>query len=282
MWKIYKITNPINNKSYIGQTCQRVEERWRCHVRDSKKLNTPFARAIQKYGWETFTKEIIDTAKTKEEANEKEKYWIKYYMTSVQEFGKNYGYNITPGGEGTIRITEKEEEEIQKLWKQGYNATQISQKIKRDRHAIGRILKKYYSDEEIYRKQFIKPHKIYVYSLSGKLIAIYNTLPETIKEFSYINSSQIKYVLYHRLASTHNLIFLYEEEIDKLQEHISRSTKSKRQGVKSINLITGEIKIYPTITAAEKDTNICRQTIRNRIRKNIIKDNIKWEDNDIN
>ena len=63
---------------------------------------------------------------------------------------------------------------------------------------------------------------------------------------------------------------------DKLQEHIMRSSKSYRGRIQSINLKTNEIKIYETISQAQNETGIDRHTIRNRIRKNIIKDDIKW------
>ena len=53
MWIIYKHTNLINNKIYIGQTCQRVEERWRKGKGYDPK--TYFAKAINKYGWDNFS-----------------------------------------------------------------------------------------------------------------------------------------------------------------------------------------------------------------------------------
>ena len=49
---IYKITNKVNGKSYIGQTRNTVEFRWRQHYK--AKDNKYFHRAIQKYGKENF------------------------------------------------------------------------------------------------------------------------------------------------------------------------------------------------------------------------------------
>ena len=73
MW-IYKITNLLNNKVYIGQTIRTDQSRWRRHILDAKnnKLNTHFARAIRKYGEENFSVEIIDTANSAEELTQKE------------------------------------------------------------------------------------------------------------------------------------------------------------------------------------------------------------------
>lgn len=88
---IYKIINNLNNKIYIGQTIRPVEDRWKRHINDALNniLDTHFARAIREYGPDVFQAEIIDTAKTQEELNKKEQYWIKYY-NSVNE-----GYNET-------------------------------------------------------------------------------------------------------------------------------------------------------------------------------------------
>lgn len=90
MW-IYKITNIQNNKVYIGQTIRPVEQRFHRHMNDALNniLDTHFARAIRKYGKENFIIEMIDTAESQDELNQKEQYWIRYY-DSVSK-----GYNET-------------------------------------------------------------------------------------------------------------------------------------------------------------------------------------------
>lgn len=88
---VYKITNQINGKVYIGQTTRTLKQRFERHKQDalSNRLNTHFARAIRKYGPENFTAEIIDTAETQEELTQKEYYWIGYYHACEN------GYNET-------------------------------------------------------------------------------------------------------------------------------------------------------------------------------------------
>ena len=54
---IYKITNRLNQKAYIGKTIYTVEERWQEHIRDSKRdrcKDRPLYRAMNKYGIENF------------------------------------------------------------------------------------------------------------------------------------------------------------------------------------------------------------------------------------
>ncbi len=88
---IYKITNKVNNKVYIGQTINTIEQRFQRHINDAINniLDTHLARAIRKYGKENFYTELIDTANTQDELNLKEQYWIRFY-NSVNE-----GYNET-------------------------------------------------------------------------------------------------------------------------------------------------------------------------------------------
>ena len=71
---IYKATNKINGKVYIGQSHKSLEERMRRHKNDSTRQDSYFYRAIRKYGWENFSWEVIDIAETDEELDQKEVY----------------------------------------------------------------------------------------------------------------------------------------------------------------------------------------------------------------
>ena len=77
---IYKATNLINDKIYIGLTTKSLEHRISVHKKDSKRLNTYFYQAIRKYGFENFKWEVVDTAITMEELEEKERYYIKLFI----------------------------------------------------------------------------------------------------------------------------------------------------------------------------------------------------------
>jgi group I intron endonuclease len=93
---IYKITNIINNKSYIGQT-RDLERRIKEHYSNAinVKLNRTLYAAIRKYGWINFVFETVEEC-TNKESNEKEIYYIKYFNTY---YGNHNGYNMTEGGE---------------------------------------------------------------------------------------------------------------------------------------------------------------------------------------
>lgn len=98
---IYKITNRVNGKVYIGQTKNSLQWRWRKHCMPSEKC-TCLVRAIQKYGKENFTVEQIDTASDRDELNAKEIYWIQHYDCIAPN-----GYNLKSGGNENLIYSEE-------------------------------------------------------------------------------------------------------------------------------------------------------------------------------
>jgi group I intron endonuclease len=92
---IYKATNLINGKVYIGQTTNSLEQRAKQHFL-KKDDGTYFHNALKKYGQDGFKWEVIDQANDEHELIDKEIYWIAYYESFID---KNKGYNSTSGGE---------------------------------------------------------------------------------------------------------------------------------------------------------------------------------------
>lgn len=96
MSKIYKITNDINDKVYVGKTNLSIEERFKEHCRDRLKRNNenrPLYNAMNKYGIEHFTIAEIEDCNP-DEASKQEIYWIGYFHSYEN------GYNATMGGDG--------------------------------------------------------------------------------------------------------------------------------------------------------------------------------------
>jgi group I intron endonuclease len=97
---IYKITNKINNKVYIGQSIN-IQERWRnersrCNQVNSDEYESHLSRAFRLYGLENFSFEILEECSV-EKLDELEKKYIKQYSSYLEE----KGYNVTLGGQGT-------------------------------------------------------------------------------------------------------------------------------------------------------------------------------------
>jgi group I intron endonuclease len=115
---IYKITNDINGKIYIGKTVNTIEKRWNEHCKDSLKErneNRPLYKAMNKYGIQHFHIEQIEECSV-EEVSERERYWIEIYGSF------KYGYNATKGGDGKQYA---DYDLIYKLWLENKNAKEI-------------------------------------------------------------------------------------------------------------------------------------------------------------
>lgn len=119
---IYKITNTLNNKCYIGQSID-IETRWIQHIYEGKH-NTQKGRLYPimfQDGIENFTFEIIEECPLNQEVlNQKERYWIKFY-NSFED-----GYNSTIGGQGEDSWT-YDPNLIRQLWDEGYSTGEIVQ-----------------------------------------------------------------------------------------------------------------------------------------------------------
>lgn len=138
---IYMVTNKVTGKSYIGQTRNTVEFRWRQHYK--AKDNKYFHKAIQKYGKENFEVTTLEVCPV-EQLNDREIYYINKYDTFAN------GYNLTKGGtaytptrkclNGYIEVDDKYEE-MQGMYLAGYSTAKISSLFNVDRHCISNILK---------------------------------------------------------------------------------------------------------------------------------------------
>jgi len=97
---IYKITNTINGKSYIGKTVQVPERRWYLHKYYARHNHGgALYNAIRKYGEDTFTFEVLDRDILESELGAKEVEYIITFNTCVMD-GLGHGYNMTRGGDG--------------------------------------------------------------------------------------------------------------------------------------------------------------------------------------
>ena len=185
---IYKITNNINGKIYIGKTNFTIEKRWREHCQDYQKssLNKrPLYSAMKKYGIENFSIEEVEYLDTPLEAEEREKYWIEYYGSF------KYGYNATRGGDGK---TYADYDLIYSLWNEGKNNKEIQEITKYDYLTISIALSSYnISSEEKQRRGRINIQKP-VAKLDKntlQIIKVYSSIEEAYRDLQKQTSGHI-------------------------------------------------------------------------------------------
>lgn len=127
---IYKIENKLNGKIYIGQS-NNIERRFKEHQTKGESSRIPVDIAIQKYGRNNFTYDIVEETSI-ENLNEAEKFWIQKF-NSIEK-----GYNCSNGGDqqsigennGRAKITEKDVVEIRLAYKNHEKQKDIYEKYK--------------------------------------------------------------------------------------------------------------------------------------------------------
>ena len=187
---VYKHTNKINGKVYIGITCQRIHDRWKGgHGYRSQY----FSRAIKKYGWDGFVHEIVAENLSKEDACELERILIKSYRSTETE----YGYNQALGGDGGGMYNKHHSESAKK-------------KISKARKENGftEDHKRHISES----KQGAKHHlakKVYQYTKDGEFIREWDYMSLAAKELN-INKANIGEVCHGNRKTAGGYVWKYE------------------------------------------------------------------------
>ena len=222
MGYIYKITNSVNDKMYVGKTTTTLEHRWKYHIKDAlrkRNFRSKLYSAMEKYGCDKFSISQIEECDNSI-INDRERYWIKYYGTVEN------GYNIMSGGDGNNIITDTEAANMLKLWEQGLTQKEISERIGRNHKAVKRIL---YANG-VTREQILKRQDevtkgsrvkaVYVYDADGKFIGEYESLI-TAEKVLGIHHTTIGHVIHGKLAHARGLRFT-DYKVDKLEPITNR------------------------------------------------------------
>ena len=223
---IYKITNIKNNKVYIGQTINSLEDRFNRHKTDALNniIDTHFARAIRYYGPESFVAEIIDTATSQEELTKKESYWIKYYNSTVE------GYNETSAeyksGGNTYKNKTKEEMEL------------ISQKLRKSK------LGEKNPNHTMVKCKNINTNEEYHFGSQSQMQKFFN---ETNHQF--ISRRCLKQI---KCLYKNEWLIAFEEDEYINDYTLKGQTKKKGLQIKVTNLLTNEINYYPSLRELER------------------------------
>ena len=107
IFKVYCITNLINNKKYIGITSRNIKTRFQEHCSHNQTL---VYDAVQKYGKENFQIEILENNIPKEEIDKRERYFISKFNTLIPN-----GYNLSTGGISNKDLNDKTKRKLSEM-----------------------------------------------------------------------------------------------------------------------------------------------------------------------
>lgn len=219
---IYKITNNLNNKSYIGQSIH-IEKRWEEHLYKSSKSSL-IQYVIYKYGKENFTFEILEECE-QSKLNEREQYWIKFYNSFEN------GYNLTLGGGGTIKYSS---EAIYEDYIKTQSMNQTAKNFSCHINTVRNVLKEYGIEHFNYQKA---KNIDCIDTKTLKIIKTFYSIQEAADEMN-VERNAIKMALegihktsagYYWKYSDENKIFTPIEKIKKWKTKVFQIDKTNNQ-----------------------------------------------------
>lgn len=207
---IYKITNKVNQKIYIGKTSKTVAERWNEHlmqyncIRNEKR---PLYSAMRKYGVENFIIDIVEECSYEIE-NEREIYWIAYYNSY------HNGYNATHGGDGKQYI---DYSLVLQLWNEGYFISEIAKFTNCSEWSISNFLERngILSQERLQRSTNKKMRCVEMIDRNtDEILRIFNSIAEANRFLGIkSNDSHISVVCQGKRKTSHGYKWKYHEKI---------------------------------------------------------------------
>ena len=276
---IYKVTNTINGKIYIGKT-SRFKERKRRHERCYKKEDCRFHRAIQYYGKERFNWEIIDKTDNVKKANELEKFYINEYNSYHPD-----GYNMTKGGDGGSMWNArpvvclsldgkfvKRYDSAGEAKYDGFSDSSVLESCKDPRYTCKNHI---FMFEDEFKKfgarKYKKPKnscekEIIQCDMDGKLIKEFQSVQQASKATG-IRRTTISGVLTGTYKSAGGYIFVYKKDFP-IKDISKYKHKKKGRRIAQINPKTDEaIKVFDRIADAGRELNVSYKAIHKVIDK---------------
>lgn len=263
---IYKATNKINGKSYIGQTVDYKRRVWQ-HRRCYEKEDCKFHNAIKRFGFDNFEWEVLKTCEDKIEADRLERKYIDLYNSYRNGYNENKGGTGGHNASPVVRLT-LEGEFVKRYDSAGdaekedgfCNSDVLISCKSNNRTCQGHMFM--FEDEykAIGAKKYIKPacinrRKVIQCDLNGNLIARYDSVREA-SEKTGANRTTISGVLSKNYKSANGFIFVYEEDFPIKDLNIYRKEKKGRK-VAQVDIKSGKIiKMFDRISDAGKELGV--------------------------
>lgn len=205
---IYKITNKVNGKIYIGKTLGSIEKRWKEHCNDylkQRKEKRPLYSAMKKYGVENFYIEVVEEC-SEEVLAEREIYWIERYGSF------KYGYNATIGGDGKRYC---DYDLIYSLYQKGYTIKEIANKLNYNTDTCSNALKTFGITSVNIKEQASKSIQKTIIQKdknTGEIINIFPSLKAACESLGKQSSGHISGVCNGKRKTAYGYIWEYGEK----------------------------------------------------------------------
>lgn len=261
MCGIYKITNLLNGKLYIGQA-RDIKKRWNEHIRELNNgihCNKHLQNAWNKYGKENFKFSIIIEC-AENDLNELEKYYIEHLHSLTHE----NGYNITVGGTGgnTVEWTEEKRAVHSDILKKIPRTKQWLENMSKSQK--GRVIN-HNSVERAKATKIINGNTVHIlsYDCNGNFIKEYNSISEAARDIDCLDVAISETAKGRNHHYRKNMYWFRKEDIDTtdvlkiIKEHNDSKMKANNKPipVDQYTLDYKYIKTWGSATEASKYFN---------------------------
>lgn len=274
---VYKITNLVNNKLYIGITSKSIDDRLKSHIlttynKSNKDCNSIFHKAIKKYGKENFVIEELDRNEDWEEIKKLEQFYIKKFNSFIG-FENSNGYNSTLGGDGVLGYNTKKVakvspitgeiieiyESITKAEKE--NCRGILESCKGTGILANGFTWFYFDDikelsmEELKNKTFKKCNVLLQLDSNGNILKVWKEVNEVSRVLK-ISQGNISSVCAGKRRMAGGFRWMFYNDYIKMENKEMRQIKTTSKAVDKYSLDGNFICSYSSISEASKENDI--------------------------
>lgn len=251
---IYKISNNINDKVYIGKTLYSIQRRWKQHLYNAKNRkdlqHIPLYFAMNVHGIEHFSISEVEQVKDYHLLSQRQKYWIAKFDSY------NHGYNATKGGDGSLLY---DYDYIWELWNKGLKIKDISKIVGCNDFVVRTVLDLYkvptekrtqrsYEDQVASHSSFQIPVE-QIDIETGIVLHLYPSLSKAAKAVKG-DSSNISKTCKGKIKTYQGYKWQYKKDT----QHVKKDFSSRP--VCKLDLKTRKIlEIYPSISQAARSVN---------------------------
>lgn len=259
---IYKATNLVNGKVYIGQTIKKLKQRIKSHYDSHKKPQNIFHKALKKYGFKNFNWCIIDFANSQGELDCKEEFWIDYYKSYVG-FENCNGYNSTTGGSTNYLFSEKSKTKMslsQKKWIEENGHTRGMLNKSHSKETIELMKKIHSRGNNGNAKSIVKLDEFGNYIETFECIA--DASESLQKEFdkSFDAIPHISSCCKNKLRTAYGYVWMYEGEYLKNGAKKAKKSKSEKEVIQ-LTMSGDFIKEFNSIKEASEKIGVLARSL---------------------
>lgn len=259
MGYIYKITNLVNKKPYVGKTVNTVAVRWAKHKDEAFNQNSPWLihRAMRKYGIENFVIEELEKC-SDEILSEREQYWIRVINSYFKD---GYGYNMTIGGDG---IQQYSDAQILELWNQGFNCDKIAKILSCCTHTVyHRIAAIIGPNAATQRRAETNRKPILQYDLNGNFLRSWSSMLEAQKQLG-LSAGSLTACCQKKYTQAGGSLWKTADDDTPIEQLMINYAKSKNcNAVDKIDKDGNILATYPSATAGARANNVHASAITN-------------------